>query len=426
MAWKALLGITLVPAALAVAITTASAAPRTTPGTAQDPPAPQPAPAPAQETPVPAPGPAPVQEQPAPAPAPAETAPAKGYVAVTTADEVRLRAGPSVNYRVLERLPKGAWVVVTGEDGEYLRVQVPGGVPVFVKADLCEVGPDGKSVTISKSDVLMRPTAGQEYAPLEGQKLQKGDTCALLAKEKGESSDWLRVLPPAGVEVFVHKSLLEKASGEADRAAELKRIELERRDAYTGGKETEAARADAATREKAFAALTAGAAAALAAAPADSLPADADRQREGLTQVMTESGDPVLRAKAASVSRDYAQRERVAMVARAKADKASVAGELQKKLAAIDEQYRKRMDEILKAAPRSPGPKFHAIGTVQRETDGSFFLVKGGVTLHRIDSLRYDLDEMVGLRIGVNGTEVKVDPAKGIVIFRVDGLEILE
>jgi uncharacterized protein YgiM (DUF1202 family) len=368
----------------------------------------------------------PAQAQEPPAPPAAESAPAKGYVAVATADEVRLRAGPSVNYRVLERIPKGTWVVVTGEDGEYLRVQVPGGVPVFVKADLAEIAADGKTVTIVKSDVLMRPTAGQEYAPLEGQKLQKGDACVLLAREKGESSDWLKVLPPSGIEVFVHKSLLLKATGEADRAAELKRIELERRDAYTGGRETEAAKADAANREKSLAELTAGAAAALAAAPADALPADADKQREGLTQVMTESGDPLLRAKAASVSRDYAQRERVAMLARAKAEKESVAGELQQKLAAVEEQYRKRMEEILKAAPRSPGPKFHAIGTVQRETDGSFFLVKGGVTLHRIDSLRYDLDDLVGLRIGVNGTEVKVDPAKGLVIFRVDGLEILE
>ncbi len=141
---------------------------------------------------------------------------------------------------------------------------------------------------------------------------------------------------------------------------------------------------------------------------------------------MTESGDSALRAKAAGVSRDYAQRERGSLLSRAKAEKDTVAGELQKRLAAVEEKYRKRMDEILKAAPGSKGPKYHAIGTVQRETDGSYLLVKGGATLHHIDSLRYDLDELIGLRVGVNGTEVKVDPARGITLFRVDGLEILE
>ena len=141
---------------------------------------------------------------------------------------------------------------------------------------------------------------------------------------------------------------------------------------------------------------------------------------------MTESGDPVLRGRAAAVSRDFAVRERTHLVAKAKAEKDAVAGELERRLAEVEARYRSRVDEILKAAPRPQGPKYNAIGTVQRAADGSFELVKGGVTLHRIESLRYDLDEMVGLRVGVNGKEVKVDPAKGLVLFRVDSLEILE
>ena len=49
------------------------------------------------------------EEVPAPAPGPTAVDP---YAAVTKGEDVRVRAGPSVNYRVLERLPKGAWVVV--------------------------------------------------------------------------------------------------------------------------------------------------------------------------------------------------------------------------------------------------------------------------------------------------------------------------
>jgi hypothetical protein len=412
MAWKHRLGSTVLAAALGVPALAGLAAAQDVP-----PPAPAPAPAPAPE--------APPAEPPAPAPAPEEGAP-RGWIGVTTGEDVRLRAGPSINYRVLERLPKGSWLLVTGEDGEFLRVQVPGGVPVFVSGDLAEVGADGKTVTVAKSDVLLRPTPGQEYFPLEGQKLQKGDVCTLLSKEKGEKGDWLRVLPPARIEVFVHRSYVEKAPGEGDRTADLRRLERERRDSFTGGKESEAAKAEAAKREELFGKLTAAAASALAAAPSDLLPTEADRHRQNLTEVMTESGDPELRARAASVSKDYALRERTVLLGKAKAEKETVAGELDRRLAEVEEKYRKRMEEILKAAPRRQGPRFEAIGTVERRTDGTFQLVKGGVTLHRIDSLRYDLEELNGLRVGVNGTAVKVDPASGLSIFRVDGLEILE
>jgi len=356
-----------------------------------------------------------------PAPAPAAPDP---WVASVVKDDARLRAGPSINYRVLERLKKGAWVLVTGADGEFLKVRVPGGVPVYVSAELAEVGADGKAVTISKGDVLMRATAGQEYFPLEGQKLQKGDACTLIGKEKGEKGEWLRVLPPAGVEVFLHKDMVEKVAPDPAQAAELDRIALERRDAYTGGKEVEAARADAATREEGFKAAVKAAAAALAAAGADTLPADAETHRNALTEVMTESADPSLRSKASSVSTDYALRERGERLARARSDKGTVAAELEKKLAEIDAEYHKRMDQILKAGPKSLAPKFNAIGTLRRNVDGSFDLVKGGVLIHHVDSLRYDLDSMVDLRIGVNGTEVKVDA--GLTLFRVDALEILE
>jgi hypothetical protein len=358
------------------------------------------------------------------APAAAAPAASDAWVASVVKEEARLRAGPSLNFRVLERLKKGAWVVVTGTDGEFLRVRVPGGFPVFVSADLAEVGSDGKSVTVSRSDVLLRATAGQEYAPLDGQKLQKGDACVLLGREKGEKNDWLRVLPPARVECWLHKDLVERVAAVGEKAAELEKVALARRDAYTGGKEAEAAKIDAAAREAGYAATVKEAGAALAAAPAGTLPADAEARREALTVVMTESGDPATRAKAAAVSRDYAARERTDRLARAKTDRETVAGELERRLAEIEAEYQKRMEQILKAGPKPSGPKYQAIGSVVRNVDGTYDLMKGGVLVHRIESLRYDLDEMVDRRIGVNGTEVKVNSS--LTIFRVDSIEILD
>jgi hypothetical protein len=348
------------------------------------------------------------------------------WVGATTAEDVRVRAGPSQNFRVLERLPKGTWVVVTSVEGEFARVRVPGGVPVYVHADLVDMGTGGKSATVTRGDVLLRATPGQEYFPLEGQKLQKGDAVVVLGRESGERGEWVKILPPDRIECFAAVKLLERRGGEAERAEDLARLAGERRDAYTGGRSAEAFRATQKTLEAEFQQSVDGAAKALAAAPRHALPSDAGKIREGLTQVMTESDDASLRARAAAVSRDYAGREKNDRMSRARAEKAQVAADLEKRLVEIEAAYRKQIDGIGKAAPGAKAAKFEAIGTVRRNFDGSFELVKGEVVLHRIDSLRYDLDELTDLRVGIKGKDIKVDEERGIHLYRVDALEILE
>lgn len=388
-----------------------------------------PAPAPDDGGPPPAP-PAPAAppgERTAAVEAPAPAPEADPWVAVTTGDDIRVRAGPSVNFRVLERLPKGSWMVVTGMAGEFARVRIPGGVPVFVSADLCEAAADGKTAVVRRSDVLLRPTPGQEYFPLEGQKLQEGDSLAVLETAEGEGGGkWLKVLPPDRIEYFVHASLLERVAAEGERAEELARITLERRDGYTGGKEAEAARAAEKAREDGFAALVEAAVASLAKAPAATLPPDAAARQADLQQVMTESGSPATRGRASRVSRDYLVREKEMLVAKAKAESSAVAADLERKLAAVEERYRAAMAELLKASPRAAAPKHLAVGTIRRSRSGGYELVKAGVVLHEVESLRYDLSEFLDLRVGVNGKRIAVDASKGEEILRIDALEILE
>jgi len=353
-----------------------------------------------------------------------QDAPPAPYVAATTGDAVRVRAGPSANYRVLERLPRGAWVVVTGTEGEFCRVRVPGGVPVFVSSDLVQVNADG-TAEVAKTDVLMRATAGKEYVPLEGQTLQTGDRLTVLGKETGESGEWLRVLPPGHVEYFVHGSLLERLGDEAEKTEDLARIALERRDAYTGGKEAEAAREAARAREETFAKAVESAGAALTSAPGDALPDDAAAQRDALREVMTEAEDPAVRAGAVSLTRDYLLRERLVEIARVKAEKDAVRGELEARLAAAEARYRAEVDALTKVTPARAQRKFLAVGVLRSGLDG-YELVKGEVVLHRVDSLRYDLGDFAGKRVGVNGRRIEVDPKKRVTLLHVDALEILE
>ncbi len=386
-----------------------------------DGPPPVPAPAP-QDTPA-----TPAGERAAEAPgAPGAEDPAGAWVAVTTGDQVRVRCGPSANYRVLDYLPKGSWVVVTATQGDYCRVRIPGGVPAFVFADLVEVREGGKAV-VAKTDTLLRPTAGKEYFPLEGQKLQPGEELTVLGKETVEGGDWLRVLPPARVEYFVAASLLERVGAEGEKGEDLARIALERRDGYTGGKEAAEAREARRAREEAFARAVEAAAATRKAATAETeLPAEWPAGRRALEEAMTESGDPSTRGRAAGIYRDYLARERQVEVARLRRDAATVKGDLERRLAEADARYRKALEDLLKVAPAPAAKKFAAVGTVRKEGSGEYALVKGEVVLHRIESTRYDLQEFTGKRVGVQGRTVDVDPRTRLRVLVVESLEILD
>ncbi|MHC4820590.1 MAG: SH3 domain-containing protein [Planctomycetota bacterium] len=350
------------------------------------------------------------------------------WVGETNGDRIRVRAGPTLNYRVLERLPKGSWVTVVGGRDDYLQVQLPGGVPVFMHGDLLEVEtPDTLpcSGVVAKTDVLMRPTAGKDYFPLEGQKLQRGDVVTVLGSEKNDAGTWFRILPPDRVAYWIHKSLLNRVGKAADHSRDLERIRLQRRDGYTGGKEAEAAARAEAERETAFAAVVESAAKTLKETASDALPEDYQRIHGLLREVMTESGEPDTRARAAIVARDYLARERTVEIARAKAETASVKEELEKRLADVEARHEKALEELGKAEPRKRADDFDAVGTVRKTRDG-WELVKGGVVLHRVDSLKYDLSEFVGLRVGVRGKEIDVQPGHQVFLLRVDHLEILE
>jgi multidrug efflux pump subunit AcrA (membrane-fusion protein) len=140
---------------------------------------------------------------------------------------------------------------------------------------------------------------------------------------------------------------------------------------------------------------------------------------------MTESGDADVRNRAAMVARELLLREKTVELARLKAEKTAVKETLEASLAEAENRYRAALADLLKAAPERETRRFLAIGYVRRDREG-FFMEKGGVVLHRVDSLRYDLEEMLGRHVGVNGRRIEVDPRQRLALLRVDSLEILD
>lgn len=163
---------------------------------------------------------APVQEPPKGTPAgvtvPQEVKPAQPalpYHGMVSGEKVRVRGGPSDGHPVLRELAKGTPLRVGARDGDWLRVDVPGGVLVYVarsaagKNYVLESSP-GEGV-VEVEDLMVRAEASAE-SPFIG-KLNTGDRVVII-DTKGE---FHRILAPACVKLYVYAAYVTPAADQA-------------------------------------------------------------------------------------------------------------------------------------------------------------------------------------------------------------------
>ncbi len=120
---------------------------------------------------------------------------------------VHVRAGANTNFESVDKLTKGAEVVVLGRSYEWYQVQLPAGASAFIRADYLKIH-DGSIGELIGDRVNVRARAASESSPL-GQ-LKKGDLVKVLTK----TNDWWRIEPPAGAVGWVHKDFLNVKSTE--------------------------------------------------------------------------------------------------------------------------------------------------------------------------------------------------------------------
>lgn len=110
------------------------------------------------------------------------------YLAEVTADGVNIRSGQSASFERLGRLKKGAVVVVTEKNNEWLKIKLPVDAVSYVKVDL--IKDMGSSIGKVLADrVNIRAGAGVNFSSL-GQ-LKKGEWVRLLGKE----NEWYKIEP---------------------------------------------------------------------------------------------------------------------------------------------------------------------------------------------------------------------------------------
>jgi len=251
-------------------------------------------------------------------------------------DQVRLRAGPGTKHAVLASLDRGALVVLTGREGRWCRVRIPGGFACFVHKSLVKRGRDG-AASVDASRVLLRATAGKDLLALETV-LERGDELTVL----GEKGDWLRIVPPERVHLYVFEELLKELGPATEYRAAIQRSAAARRAGLLGTVEKKIDE-ELKRRELKEAALAAGEAVLSGGGDLEELTAT-------LRRVSMDSDDDLTRGYAnallalLSLRRDAERLEKA--LAEQDRERAEEVVDLEKRLAAAEKDYK---DALAKA-----------------------------------------------------------------------------
>ena len=135
------------------------------------------------------------------------------YLATVSGDKVRLRGGPADFHAVLEELSRGTPVRVVAAEGDWKRVEVPGGFEVFVAVGkkgrpYIDTSKPGAGVVLV-NDLMIRGTPTTDFPPVG--RLSAGERVVVLETKEG----WARLLSPASARSWIHGKFVARADDQA-------------------------------------------------------------------------------------------------------------------------------------------------------------------------------------------------------------------
>ena len=122
-------------------------------------------------------------------------------------NQVNVRSGPSENHYAVIRLDADSRVVVNGIKFDWLTIVPPEGTFSLVSKDFVEVSGNTGRVTGSNVNVRAGSVLNSQYSSVHG-KLQRGDVVEVLGEVELEGRTWVRIKPPPGTVLFVHKDFV--------------------------------------------------------------------------------------------------------------------------------------------------------------------------------------------------------------------------
>ncbi len=130
------------------------------------------------------------------------------FLAQVIKESVNVRAGPNTNFEKIDKLNKGAQVVVLGRSYEWLKVQPLPTTKAYIRSDYLSTIKGSSIAVVLGDNVNVRSSAGSEAASLG--EVKKGT----LVKILGQINGWSWLAPVAGTAAWIHQDFLKEISAD--------------------------------------------------------------------------------------------------------------------------------------------------------------------------------------------------------------------
>ena len=129
-------------------------------------------------------------------------------IAEVSKESVNVRAGPNTNFEKIDKLNKGAQVIVLGRSFEWYKVQPLATTKAYIRADYLKIKEGVDIATVLGENVNVRSRASSDGASLG--ELKKGTLVKIVENAKG----WCRLYPVAGTAAWIHQDFLKEVSAD--------------------------------------------------------------------------------------------------------------------------------------------------------------------------------------------------------------------
>jgi len=129
------------------------------------------------------------------------------FLAEVSKESVNVRAGPNTNFEKVDKLSKGAQVVVIGRSFEWYKIQPLASTKEYIRSDYLKIK-NGNIGVVLGDNVNIRASANSNAASLG--EVKQG----ALVKVEGQENGWSRLETVAGTGAWVHQDFLKEKSGD--------------------------------------------------------------------------------------------------------------------------------------------------------------------------------------------------------------------
>ncbi len=128
------------------------------------------------------------------------------FLAQVIKESVNVRAGPNTNFEKIDKLNKGAQVVVLGRSYEWYKVQPLATTKAYIRSDYLNITKGRDIAVVLGDNVNVRASANSDAASLG--EIKKGTLVKVLGQENG----WSRLGPVAGTVAWIDQDFLQEVS----------------------------------------------------------------------------------------------------------------------------------------------------------------------------------------------------------------------